>query len=159
MISKKILGITLVTFLSFSLASPALANESVFYLDLKKGCYSYTKNGKGTFPVDSPRYKNLFTSTCNKPHHVEVFFAGNIKTANNAKLPTQADAQKACVSRYKKKFGYNPPTQIVPNTPYLRWFFADAGVENKKYGTKTVCLAHYADNTYSNYISVNKPFK
>lgn len=156
---KRILVASLTLILSMSLMSPAAANEAVFYLDLSKGCYSYTKNGKGTFPIESTRYKNLFKTSCNKPHHVEVFFAGNVKTKNNAMLPTQEDVQKVCVAKYKKKFGKEAPRQIVSNTPYLRWFFADAGAENRKYGTKGICFAHLADSTYSNYISVNKSFK
>jgi len=138
-----------------SLFTPsAFAATKVFYLDLKKGCYSYTANGKGTFSFDSKNYKRLFKSTCMASHHIEVIWAGKIKTSSPIGLPTAAEVSRTCGAKYETLMGYSAPEEIVEDTPYISWFYADPGAENKKYGSKVICFIHLADKTYSNFISV-----
>jgi hypothetical protein len=144
--------------LTFALALVVPANSfaasKVFYLDLKKGCYSYTSNGKGMYLIDSPNYKRLFKSTCAAAHHIEVIWAGKIKTSSANKVPTDAEVTGTCTAKYESVMGYSAPQEIVDDTPYLRWFYADAGAEGKKYGSKVICYLHLSDETYSNYLSV-----
>jgi hypothetical protein len=36
----------------------------------------------------------------------------------------------------------------------LRWFFADAGKENRKFGAKVICLIGKSDNSWDYYVPV-----
>ena len=134
--------------------SNSFAASKVFYLDLKKGCYSYSSNGKGMYLIGSPNYKRLFKSSCAAAHHIEVIWAGKIKTSSANKVPTDAEVTRTCTAKYESVMGYSAPQEIIDDTPYLQFFYADAGAEGKKYGSKVICYLHLADDTYSNYLSV-----
>ena len=152
--AKKTITLALTFVLTLIVPSNSFAASKVFYLDLKKGCYSYTSDGKGMYLIDTPNYKRLYKSTCMASHHIEVIWSGKIKTSSTNKVPTDAEVSRTCASKYESVMGYSAPLNIVDETPYLRWFYADPGAEGKKYGSKVICYIHLADNTYTNYVPV-----
>lgn len=114
--------------------------KSVFYLDLKKGCYS------ANFPVTSliatsgrDDYKTHFESNCSTPYHFQVIYSGKVKTTNNSPLPTQAEMQAFCVDQYKLVMGKDSPKVAIPGGIFLNWYFPDAGFEASKYPQKGIC--------------------
>lgn len=141
-------------FINIIFANQSFADSRVFYLDLKKGCYSYTKNGKGYYPIETSNYKRLYKSTCRASHHFEVIWKGKIKTSSSKNAPTEAEVSRTCDFHYENVMGYSAPSEIISDTPYLRWFYADPGAETKKYGSTVVCLIHLADDTYTNFLPV-----
>lgn len=114
--------------------------KSVFYLDLKLGCYS------ANYPVTSliaptgrEDYKTLFESDCKTPYHFQVIFSGQVKTTNGSPLPTQDEIQTHCVNQYKSVFGTESPRSAKPGGIFLSWFFPDAGFEASKYPQRGIC--------------------
>jgi alpha-tubulin suppressor-like RCC1 family protein len=115
--------------------------RSVFYLDMKKGCYS------ANFPVTSlvaPQgrqdYKTHYESDCSTPYHFQVIYSGKVKTTNNSPLPTQDEMQAFCTNQYKLVMGKDSPKVAIPGGIFLSWYFPDAGFEASKYPQKGVCF-------------------
>jgi hypothetical protein len=153
-IIKKYFILLLSFFLILVSSTSAYAATKVFYLDLKRGCYSYTPNGKGKFLVTDINYKYLYKSNCKSSHHVEVIWAGKIRPADGSSSPTQEDAYGVCDDKYFRVMGFYAPTETPTSDPYLRWFFADAGKENRKFGAKVICLIGKSDNSWDYYVPV-----
>ena len=121
---------------------------SVFYLDLKTGCYSLN------FPVTETAFmygstKTFFQASCTARHHIQVIFSGTMKTAAANGLPTQAEVGDFCGKKYIEAMGTPAPKQVVPNGIYILWFFPDAGFEVRKYPNRVVCNLITTDKSYS----------
>jgi alpha-tubulin suppressor-like RCC1 family protein len=128
---------------------------SVFYLDLKVGCYSLN------FPVTETAFmygsvKTYFQASCTSRHHIQVIFSGTMKTAAANGLPTQVEASDFCSKKYIAAMGVPAPNQVVPNGIYLLWFFPDAGFESRKYPNRVICNLITTDKSYSYYTVQSK---
>ncbi len=131
--------------------------KSVFYLDLKNGCYSYNFPVTAQAILSGPNYKTLYPASCTGRYHVQVIFSGKIKTASPSGLPTQAEASENCGQKYIAAMGQPAPRQIAPDATYLYWLFPDAGFEAKKYPSKLVCTLIKTDISYTYIQAQSKP--
>lgn len=131
--------------------------KSIFYLDLKEGCYSQN------FPVTNqvlrsgPTYKTLYPASCNGRYHLQTIFSGTMKTKSPNGLPTQAEASEFCGQKYVAAMGSTPPNKVSENATYIYWFFADAGFEARKYPGKIVCNLMKTDISYTYLLAQSKP--
>lgn len=137
--------------------------RSIFYLDLKKGCYS------ANFPVSAriattgrKDYKTLYQASCTTPYHFQVIYSGRVPTPNNSPLPTQETMRDHCLAEYEKVMKRKSPTTIIAGETYLGWFFPDAGIEARQYPKKGICYIWkwdtkkiYGDAPYAE--SVSRP--
>jgi hypothetical protein len=139
-------------------ATPAQAGSSTFYLNVKKGCYSFTNPAEDGYAIEGTRYKIMFRTDCAQDHHVQVIYVGNIKTKNGA-TATETQVYKLCASYYKKLIKVNPPTSITDAIPYIGYFWPDAGLETLKYTNKVVCYLHHADDQYEAYQLIAGEYK
>lgn len=136
---------------SLFLGAPAQAGASTFYLNAKAGCYNFTVPAEENYPIEGSRYKLIFRTSCDEEHHIQVIYAGVLKTKGKV-TATETQVYKACSGYYKKVMGSNPPTVIQNSKPYLSYWWPDAGLETLKYNNKIICYLHAADRTYSNYV-------
>ncbi len=121
---------------------------SVFYLDMKVGCYSLN------FPVTETAYmygsnKTFFQASCTGRHHIQVIFSGTMKTSAANGLPTQEEVKDFCGKKYIAAMGAPAPKQVVANGVYLYWMFPDAGFEVRKYPNRVICNLITTDKSYS----------
>lgn len=131
--------------------------KKVFYLDLKKGCYSYN------FPVTNQvirsgsNYKSLYPASCKENFHLEVIYSGKIKSASENGVPTQEEVGEFCVPKYIAATGQPAPKKVTEGATYLTWFFPDAGFEARKYPYKVICNLIKTDISYTYIQAQNKP--
>ena len=140
----------------FSLLLPSAngATTGTFYLDAKVGCYAADKTPKKPHKWSTTNYKTLYSTSCNSPHHYEVFSITKLKAKNLASDAAQKEASTACSTAARKTIN----GAEVPATLTFAYFFPDPGAEQKKYGTKTICFFRVSDTKSDQYtISISKP--
>lgn len=145
----------LIAALTFALAlnsQSAQAGAFTFYLNMTKGCYSYTSPTQADYPIEGSKYKTVFRGPCSEPHHIQVIYSA--KTKAKSRTITELEVFNLCNREYKKALGYAPPTTIQDEKPYLRYYWPDAGLERLKYSNKVICYIHAADETYDNYLQM-----
>lgn len=131
---------------------PANAGAFTFYLNMKPGCYSFTSPTSDTYPLEGSKYKTVFRGSCTSPHHIQVIYAGIIKS--KARTATEQEVLTFCRAQYRKHLGVSAPTTIRNDRPYLNYYWPDAGLERLKYSNKAICYIHAADKTYDNYVTM-----
>lgn len=148
---RSILAVVLAALISLQ-ASPVNGGAFTFYLNMTKGCYSYTSPTQAEYPIEGSKYKTVFRGPCNQPHHIQVIYSATAKA--KARTITETEVFNLCNREYKKALGVKPPTTIQDQIPYLRYYWPDAGLERLKYNNKVICYIHAADQTYDNYIQM-----
>lgn len=122
--------------------------KSVFYLELKNGCYAQNFPATEQVVMENDQYKTWFPTKCTERHHIEVIYSGKVPSTTGTGLPTQSEVSNFCSQKYVIATGQPAPNQISPNATYLRWFFPDAGFEAKKYPYTAVCMLIKTDLAY-----------
>ena len=126
------------------------------------GCYAYTEEPTGNFFIGAENYKEFYSVDCYRPHHFEVYRVEDVKMDKDSEGVTQKIAEDVCAPAYVSTFGQPSPIEIISPeaqaaTPYLRWFFADKGLESKKYPGRVVCYVHTSDPQYAEYTLITEP--
>jgi hypothetical protein len=132
---------TLALFISGSPAAEALSKGS-FYLELKLGCYSANKAPTKSSRWSDTNYKTLYSTSCNEPHHYEVFYVGKIKAKNLGSTAARKEAEIACDNAALDSL---MGQKDLPRSLTYGYFFPDPGAEEKKYGKKILCFFRVAD--------------
>lgn len=141
----------------------ATAASSVFYMEAAEGgCYAYSEEPTQNYLIGSDTYKEFYSVDCFGPHHFEVFHVTDVPEEEAPKGLTQKIAEKVCAPAYVATFGQPSPLRILSpeeqaGTPYLRWFFPDKGLEDKRYPGRVVCYVHTSDPEYAEYTLITEP--
>ena len=133
--------------------SPAQA-KTVFYLDLKKGCYAGNSPVKTYLEWSLPGYKKLYTASCYSKYHYQVYLITKLTTRLSDNEASQSQANDKCEDAALRIIG----NKSISDYLSIGWFFPDAGAEEAKYGKKLICFFRMLDPEDSNFtVAQTKP--
>lgn len=132
--------LTLASFMTM-IQAPAQA-KSVFYLDMKKGCYAGNSPASNLLEWSLPGYKKVFSTSCLKRYHYQVYFISKLTTRLSDNEASQAQANDRCYDAAIRTIG----SRKIDDNLSIGWFFPDAGAEEVKYGKKLICFFRIEDS-------------
>lgn len=133
--------------------TPANA-KTAFYLDLKKGCYAGNTPVSNYLEWSLPGYKKLYSTSCYKKYHYQVYFITKLTTSLRDNEKSQKQANEKCAYAADRRIG----NRYIDENLSIGWFFPDAGAEETKYGKKLICFFRMVDaNDYNFSVAQTKP--
>ncbi len=169
-IKKTILTLLLTVSLSLisatKLGNQAIATDEVvqrpraiFYLNASPGCYSRSFIQVTQIPFGD--VKKLYRTSCEEPHHFEVFFVGMLSKADRSISRSTDNSVQVCSKEYSKlKFNSrNSRSYNWSNNETLTYgnWLADRGPEEKRFGLKFICYASLGVKDLNFYKEIDSP--
>ena len=138
----------------------AITNQkAVFYLFAKPGCYSATNGSSATISMIS--IKKIYRVPCETPHHFEVFWSGQILTADKNPTPDGKSVIKDC-QRYASKVQSNKRNASMYNWSndeeiFIGNWMADIGPEAKRFPNRVICYQGVTTKAWTFIKEINTP--
>ena len=132
-------GVIGTIFLSLSFV-PSQA-KSIFYLDLKKGCYAGNAQASTYLEWSLPSYKTLYKKNCFSRYHYQVYAISKLTVNIADDSSAQNQASEICSAAAERRIA----NKNVDENLGIGWFFPDVGAEERKYGKKLICFFRIID--------------
>lgn len=157
MLRKKSFAATVALLTVLASPSAQALGKGTFYLELKTGCYSANKAPAKASKWSDKNYKTLYSTSCNSPHHYEVFYTGKIKAKD---LNSDAATKEAGAACDKSAIDTLMTQKDLPKSLTYGYFYPDPGAEEKKYGKQLICFFRVADPKDDQYtLSIKRSFR